>query len=312
MLHFPTCYVAPVAVTSGDSGTNPREADALVPAFCSNSAMGKGPPPGLSEEKAARMMVALRGGGTLNKFGVRAPRLEAYFNTHREYAQEARPLIEKNMTDARRRKGACIRNKTHCANGHSFAEHGRVAFHKGYLTRQCRACEVMRYRRGDVIKAAVLEKVTTRLIAGSSIGGLTKTGRGYLVRFSTLARYRRENPHFDRFVVDVSKANNSKGQKLRWQRIHNSAVRDQNNDYYKIRAMLPANFPDKDDVLNSIFVDLLTGSLHRKDVAARVASYITAHNRMFPTKYAMRSLDAPLYDDGIMTLGDTITHGLWN
>jgi hypothetical protein len=35
-------------------------------------------PKGLSEEKAARMMVALRGGGTLNKFGLKAPRLEAY------------------------------------------------------------------------------------------------------------------------------------------------------------------------------------------------------------------------------------------
>ena len=35
---------------------------------------------GLSDEKAARMMVALRGGGTLNKFGVKAPWLEAHFN----------------------------------------------------------------------------------------------------------------------------------------------------------------------------------------------------------------------------------------
>jgi hypothetical protein len=96
------------------------------------------------------------------------------------------------------------------------------------------------------MKAEVLEKVTSRIIAGSSIGGFTKTGTGYLVRFSTLARYRRENPDFDRFVLDASKDNNSKGQKLRWQRARNIAVRDQNNDYFKIRAMLPANYPDGD------------------------------------------------------------------
>jgi hypothetical protein len=266
----------------------------------------------LSDEKAVRILAGLRDGKTPRLLSTTAGRLKSYCAANPEYGREALPLMEANTKAAWLRKGAHIRDKTHCISGHSFAEHGRVAIHKGWKTRQCRACEVMRYRRGDVIKAAVLEKVTTRLIAGSSIGGFTKPGSGYLVRFSTLARYRRENSEFDRFVVDASKDNNSKGQKLRWQRIHNSAVRDQNNDYYKIRAMLPANFPDKDDVLNSIFVDLLTGSLHRKDVAARVASYIIAHNRMFPTKYAMRSLDAPLYNDGMMTLGDTITRGLWN
>jgi hypothetical protein len=51
-------------------------------------------PKGLSDEKAARMMVALREGRTLRTFGVTAPRLQAYFETHVEYAREALPLIE--------------------------------------------------------------------------------------------------------------------------------------------------------------------------------------------------------------------------
>jgi hypothetical protein len=169
---------------------------------------------GLSDEKAARMMAALRGGGTLNKFGVKARRLEAYFNAHPEYALEARPLIEANAKAAHLRKGARIRNKTHCVNGHSFAEHGRVAMHKGWETRQCRACELMRYRRGDLMKADVVEKVTARVAAGSSIGRLTKPGREYLVRFSTLARYRRENPEFDRLIIEGSKASYISAQKF--------------------------------------------------------------------------------------------------
>jgi len=44
------------------------------------------------------MMTALREGRTLRSFGVKAPRLEAYFQAHPEYAQEARPLIEANAT----------------------------------------------------------------------------------------------------------------------------------------------------------------------------------------------------------------------
>ena len=177
----------------------------------------------------------------------------------------------------------------------------------------------MRYRRGDVMKAEVLEKVTSRIIAGSSIGGFTKTGTGYLVRFSTLARYRRENPDFDRFVLDASKDNNSKGQKLRWQRARNIAVRDQNNDYFKIRAMLPANYPDKDAVISFVIEDLLTGVLSREDVPARLKSYMAAEWQFVSTikfpkfgPHKLRSLDAQLFEDGDSTWGDTATRGLWD
>jgi hypothetical protein len=94
----------------------------------------------------------------------------------------------------------------------------------------------MRYRRGGVIKAPVLEQVKARIIAGSSIGSITKAGKGgYLVKFSTLARHRRENPEFNLFVVAATKDNNSRGQLCRWRRIKNDALRDQNNDYYKVR-----------------------------------------------------------------------------
>jgi hypothetical protein len=274
---------------------------------------------GLSDEKTARMMVALREGRTLRTFGVTAPRLQAYLETHVEYAREALPLFEANAKAAHLRKGAHTRNKTHCINGHSFAEHGRTAMHKGWMTRQCRACEVMRHRRGGVMRAEVLEKVTARILAGSSLNSFTKSRSGvYLVKFSTLARHRRENPAFDRFVLDATKDNNSKGQIRRWRRIKNDAVRDQNNDYYKIRAMLPANFPGTDDVVSDIFEDLLTGALKRDDVRSRVRTYVAAHNRMFPTNYAkfgdrpLVSLDEVPFEDGPMTRGDTVTRGLWD
>jgi len=82
--------------------------------------------------------------------------------------------------------------------------------------------------------------------------------------------------------------------------------------------MLPAGFPGKDDVVSAIFEDLLTGALRRDDVMLRMQSYITAHNRMFPTKYAkfgdspLLSLDEVLFDDGTATRGDGVSRGLWD
>jgi hypothetical protein len=53
-------------------------------------------PKGLSDEKAGRVMTALRAGETPRKFAVKPCRFEAYLQAHPEYAVEARPLIEAN------------------------------------------------------------------------------------------------------------------------------------------------------------------------------------------------------------------------
>jgi hypothetical protein len=156
---------------------------------------------GLSDEKAARILAGLRDGKTLRLLWTTAARVTAYCAAHPEYGNEAILLMEANAKAAFLRKGVHIRNKTHCINGHSFAEHGRVAIHKGWKTRQCRACEVMRYHRGGIIKPAVLQRVTAGIIAGSPINSFTKPGPNYLVKFSTLARCRRENPEFGRLVT---------------------------------------------------------------------------------------------------------------
>jgi hypothetical protein len=61
----------------------------------------------ISDDKAARMMIALREGRTLRTFGARMERLEAYFAAHTDYAREARPLMEANTKAAHLRKGTC-------------------------------------------------------------------------------------------------------------------------------------------------------------------------------------------------------------
>jgi hypothetical protein len=81
--------------------------------------MGKWIDGNLSNEKAVRMMVALRNGETLRQFSVHSLRLKAYFEAHPQYAQEARPLIEANAKAALLRKGV-HRGKTHCKYGHPW------------------------------------------------------------------------------------------------------------------------------------------------------------------------------------------------
>jgi hypothetical protein len=281
--------------------------------------MGSARKPGLSDEKAARILAGLRIGHTLRRYWARQEQFGAYCKAHPEYAREAKPLLDANTKAARLRKGAHRRDKTHCANGHSFAENARAVVQKRGLTRQCKACELMRYWRGGVMKAEVLEKVTARIVTGSSISSFTTAGTaGYLVKFETLARHRRENPEFDRLVIDATKDSNSRGQLRRWRKIKTGRIREQNNDYYQIRAMLPANFPDRDDIVSNIFEALLSGSLRREDVRTRIRQFINAHGRSFASKYAkfgphrLLSLDAPLFEDGNSTWGDTATHTLWD
>jgi hypothetical protein len=49
-----------------------------------------------------------------------------------------------------------------------------------------------------------------------------------------------------------------------------------------------------------------------------VRHYVSAHNRLFPTRFAkfgnspLLSLDEVMFDDGTATRGDTITRGLWD
>jgi hypothetical protein len=275
-------------------------------------------PPGLSEGKAARMMAALRGGQTLRTFGVRAPRLEAYFKNHPGYTREARPLIEANAKAARLRKGAHLRDRPHCKHGHSL-EGARVYTKDGYRFRFCLECRKVDDAKGGILKPEVGAKIKAALKSPmATINSITHAGPRRLVSHVALQAYRRADPEIDVLVRGIISTAHIRSQKLRWQRFRNEAKREETNDYYKIRSMLPANFPDKDDVVSDIFEALTNGSLQRAQVRARVKHYVTAHNRMFPTNYAtfagrkLVSLDARLFDEGAATLGETISRGLWD
>jgi hypothetical protein len=119
-------------------------------------------PKGLSDEKAARMMIALREGQTLRKFGVKAPRLEAYFAVHPEYAQEARPLIEANAKAAHLRKGARLRKMTKffCLKGLHPMIGDNVRIDPSRGRRACLACRKAAAANPPLMNAATVELVS--------------------------------------------------------------------------------------------------------------------------------------------------------
>jgi hypothetical protein len=81
---------------------------------------------------------------------------------------------------------------------------------------------------------------------------------------------------------------------------------------------VPQNRPPdvRDDIVQSIFMALLEGSLRRDQMKERIRQFVTSHNREANKhgtgKYGLVSLDAPIFDDGPMRLGNAITRGLWD
>jgi hypothetical protein len=235
-------------------------------------------PPSLSDEKAARILVAFREGQTLRPFFLRAGRFDAYCKAHPEYARDALPLLEANRKAANQRKGDRFRAMTHCKHGHPLSE-ARIRHYKGWTVRDCLRCEEIRRSQGGIMKPEALVKVKAALesggatikqiIHGRPVGGGAVNRSLRLVDSAAFYRYRRENPEFDRFVAEASTNNKSRGQRIRFARertrAQTAARREEANDYQKIRAMFPANFPGRDDAAHDLFVAVFERSLKRED-----------------------------------------------
>jgi hypothetical protein len=293
--------------------------------------MGEARKPSLSEAKAARIMIGLRSGSTPRRFAVKASRFDAYCKARPEFAREAIPLLADNLKAAHRRKAVRFKTMTHCKAGLHLMTGDNVRIHSNNGRRFCVACRKVSDARAPAMKAEEIGAVKRALQNGVTIGQICfgkPVGGGQVDRKLCLTtprifyRYRQENPDFDQFVVQAVAGNSYAGQQIRRSRartrIRTAVAQEEANDYRRLLAMLPANFPHKDAVVSLIIEDLLTGALKREDVRARLQTYISAHNRMFPTKYAkfgnsrLVSLDARLFEDGAITLGDTISRGLWD
>jgi hypothetical protein len=285
--------------------------------------MGASTPPGLSEGKAVRMMAALREGRTLRTFGVRAPRLEAYFKAHPEFAREALPLIEVNNKAALLRKGERKRNLTHCKYGHPLSG-DNLYLAPGRKERKCLACLK---RRGEC-ERRMSEQQARRVIDalkhdGETITTVTRPGKPtYIVNRRALILFRQKHPKFDRLVVRLSttnaKVHHAEASARLAQIFRAPVIAEHGADIFAlIRSAVPTTLPAqiRDDVIGAMALEIVEGKLRPSDIRRRVCEYISAQFRQF-SKYGRVSLDARLFEDGNATLLDRLSteagDGYWD
>jgi hypothetical protein len=146
-------------------------------------------------------------------FGTGRRDVEAYCAANPEYAREALPLMEANAKAAYSRRGARLRSRTHCKNGHSFAG-ARVYIKDGYSFRFCLECRKADDAKGGILKPAIAEKIKTALKAPTAtISGIVHAGPRHLVTYVALRAYRRADPKIDKLVSGVVATHAA-----RWQR----------------------------------------------------------------------------------------------
>ncbi|MCC8961709.1 hypothetical protein H8A95_05085 [Bradyrhizobium sp. Pear76] len=185
----------------------------------------------------------------------------------------------------------------------------------------------MRNHEARPLQANELQVVKSMLLAKKSISEITgKRLRGkkrrLYVSSNKLYSARKADPAFDSFVKEHIADSISRALKLRWSlyRSHQATTkrREQANDYYAIRAMIPGHVTDVDEIVSRIFEDMLSGTLDRADVPKRVRLYVQERERLFPTKFRkfgdslLVSLDEQVFDDGGATRGDMVSRGLWD
>lgn len=195
-------------------------------------------------------------------------------------------LANANRKVVEKRRSPLARGVMVCKRGHSLAN-APIYMKEGYTYRFCKECRKLREYRGGILRPETEKKIEEALMRGASIGSITASGgSNYLVTHSTFKAYRRRNPQIDALAQSIISTAHVRSQKVRWTRVRNAEIRDSNNDYYKIRGMIPESNPHRDDIVDRMFEDMLSGSLKREEVPSRIKNYVAEFNRMFPTKYA--------------------------
>jgi hypothetical protein len=286
----------------------------------------------MSEAKARLVLAALSNGKTLNQIcggrlngrytsGEKITDYRLYQNycaDHPDFSREAQALLAENMKASNARKGARLRNRTHCKHGHPFSGKNLYISPDG-KERRCWACMTRNGNTRRRMSEQQARRVVEALNDGKTIANITAAGKpSYILNHRALLLFRQKHPKFDRIVVRLSTANakvhHAEASARRAQILRAHTIAEHGADIFTlIRAAVPGSLPAqiRDDVIGAMGLELVEGKLRPADIRKRVREFVTAQYRQF-SKFGPLSLDARLYDDGTTTLGDTITRGLWD
>src|SRR3982074_1344618 len=119
---------------------------------------------GLSEEKAARVLIGLREGQTIRQFDVKPAKFDQYCAANPSYATEAQPLRATNTRAALVRKGG-LSTRSHCKNVHSLKD-DFIRKYRGWTIRACKICEHTRGGRGGAVRRDAVSAVKAAIERG--------------------------------------------------------------------------------------------------------------------------------------------------
>src|SRR5229473_8432374 len=175
-------------------------------------------------------------------------------------------LLAENMKASNARKGARLRNRTHCKHGHPFSGKNLYISPDG-KERRCWACMTRNGNTGRRMSEQQARRVVEALNDGKTIANITAAGKpSYIVNHRALLLFRQKHPKFDRIVVRLSTANakvhHAEASARRAQILRAHTIAEHGADIFTlIRAAVPGSLPAqiRDDVIGSMAPELVEG-----------------------------------------------------
>ncbi|MGY4160230.1 MULTISPECIES: hypothetical protein [unclassified Bradyrhizobium] len=269
---------------------------------------------GLTDEKATRMLEGFRAGSTLRPYHLPTAKFKAYCDSHPAYAEIALPLLAANLVASNKRKGALKRNQTHCKAGHPLSG-TNLYIEKRTGFRRCMTCILRRNAEPSPPTTEQVERVTAAINAGQRAVQFCGNGSpDRIFGFNKLKILRQNNPEFDRLYTTKILLVRPRSNMVTHREV---TLTPAQQEYQRVARLVPYQLPHdiRDDVIQSIFLAILEGSLQLDQVQARVKEFVRAHyreaNKHGVGKFGLRSLDAPIKVDSKLTRMDVISLRRW-
>src|SRR5713226_3555530 len=117
-------------------------------------------------------------------------------------------LLAENMKASNARKGARLRNRTHCKHGHPFSGKNLYNSPDGKERRCWASCLTRNGNTRRRMSEQQARRVVEALNDGKTIANITAAGKpSYILNHRALLLFRQKHPKFDRIVVRLSTAN---------------------------------------------------------------------------------------------------------
>lgn len=230
-----------------------------------------------------------------------------------------RPLLYAMMK--RLAEGSIAAERSVCLRGHPLTEENILVWGG---SRRCRTCSLM-LRHSPQLKEEVVRTVLFRLHEGATYENIGGRENGHYVgnRSVTTTRlkaFRQKHPKLGKVMDSLAEKNRVAARSERAaKRLVGSNNTKLDEKALPIINEATQNLPQeiRENIRSLMAIAVRERRLKLKDIPARVREFRSLYRKqnkhsLFDEYSANDSLDRQKFDDGPTTLGDTITHGLWN